>query len=71
MKMTFNIKDDEDHIKLGQLLKAAGIADTGSEAKEMILEGEVLLNGEVCLMRGKKIYKGDRVSCRGKEIEIL
>ncbi len=69
--MTFNIKEDEEYIKLGQLLKAAGIADTGSESKEMILEGEVLLNGEVCLMRGKKVYSGDRVSCRGKEIEIL
>ena len=69
--MTFNIKEDKEYIKLGQLLKAADVVDSGSEAKELILGGEVLLNGEVCLMRGKKIHAGDRVSCRGKEIEIL
>lgn len=49
-------------IKLDQLLKFAGVAETGSMAKEMILEGEVFLNGEPCEIRGKKIYPGDQVT---------
>ena len=48
-----------EYIKLDQLLKFAGLTDTGGLAKEIIQEGLVKVNGEVCTMRGKKIRKGD------------
>ena len=50
-----------EYIKLDQLLKFTGIADSGSFAKELIYEGFVSYNGEVCTMRGKKVYPGDKV----------
>lgn len=50
-----------EFIKLDSLLKFSGVCDSGSFAKEIILEGFVLYNGEVCLMRGKKVYPGDCV----------
>ena len=46
----------EDFIKLGQALKAAGMVDSGVEAKIVILNGEVMVNGEVEYQRGKKLY---------------
>lgn len=59
-------------IKLNQLLKFAGICSSGGEADILIKEGLVKYNGEVCLMRGKKVYSGDSVVVDGKEkIEIL
>jgi len=56
-----NIKITTEYIKLDQLLKFSGIADNGSFAKEIILDGLVKYNGEVCTMRGKKVYPGDKV----------
>ena len=56
-----NIKITTEYIKLDQLLKFSGIADNGSFAKEIILDGLVKNNGEVCTMRGKKVYPGDKV----------
>lgn len=50
-----------DFIKLDQLLKFAEVIDSGGYAKLLIQEGFVLLNGEVCTIRGKKIYSGDLV----------
>ncbi len=67
-KQVFRLKDE--HIKLGQLLKAVGIAESGSEAKEMILEGQVTVNGEVSLQRGKKCVPGDVVEWNGRQVEI-
>ena len=64
------LKLKDDHIKLGQALKAAGLADSGVEAKIHILEGEVLVNGEVCTMRGKKLHTGDVVTFGGQQITI-
>ena len=55
------IKIHTEFIKLDQLLKFSGAAETGGMAKEMIVEGDVSVNGEVCTMRGKKIRPGDRV----------
>lgn len=49
-------------IKLDQLLKLAGICETGGHAKEVIAEGLVTVNGEVCLMRGKKLRPGDVIA---------
>ena len=52
----------DEFIKLGQALKAAGFVDSGVEAKEVITEGLVLVNGEVDTRRGKKIYNGNAKS---------
>ena len=65
-----NIKIDNDFIKLDSLLKLAGIAQTGGQAKIFIQDGEVNYNGEVCLMRGKKVYKGDKVEIFDEIINV-
>ena len=64
------IKLREEYIKLGQALKAAGLVASGVEAKEVILEGLVKVNGKVELQRGKKLYGGDIVNFDGEEIKI-
>lgn len=51
-----------DFIKLDQLIKYAGIAYSGAEAKDMVINGCASVNGEVCTMRGKKIRSGDVVN---------
>lgn len=55
------VKISTEFIKLDQLLKFSGIAESGSDAKDMILDGIVSVNGEICTMRGKKIRPGDEV----------
>lgn len=60
-----------EFIKLDALLKFSGLAYTGGEAKILIQEGQVLVNGEVCTMRGKKIRSGDTVSLDGEEVTVL
>lgn len=60
----------DEYIKLGQSLKAAGMADSGAEAKEMIQNGEVCVNGEVDTRRGRKLYSGDIVTFNGEDIKI-
>ena len=57
-------------IRLDQLLKFAGVAESGGQAKEMILGEEVRLNGELCLSRGKKIFPGDIITLSGVEIIV-
>lgn len=54
------IKDD--FIKLGQALKLAGLVSSGVDAKILITEGEVTVNGEVDTRRGRKLYPGDEVT---------
>lgn len=54
-------------IKLEQFLKFANVAETGGIAKMMISDGIVEVNGEVCLMRGKKLYDNDKVSVNFEE----
>ena len=61
----------EEYIKLGQALKAAGLVESGVEAKIVIQEGEVMVNGETEFQRGKKLYDGDVVSFRGEQIKIV
>ena len=65
---SFKIKDD--HIKLGQVLKAAGIVESGVDAKYAILDGLVKVNGNVELQRGKKLYPGDMVEYQGETLKI-
>ena len=60
-----------EFIKLDSLLKFAGLTDTGGLAKEIIQQGLVKVNGEVCTMRGKKIRSGDTVAVEGYEVTIL
>ena len=57
-------------IRLDQLLKYTGIAETGGHAKELIADGEVFVNGQACLQRGKKIFPGDEVSWEGCDIFV-
>ena len=59
-----------EFIKLQDLLKFASLVSTGGEAKERIQAGEVTVNGEVCLMRGKKIRPGDDVVFRGEHYTV-
>lgn len=65
------VKISTEFIKLEGFLKFAGVVGTGGEAKLMIQNGEVSLNGEVCLMRGKKIRPGDVVTLHGIEMKVL
>ncbi len=60
----------DEFIKLGQALKLAGLVDSGIDAKAVILEGKVKVNGEVDLRRGKKLYKGDTFSYNGEEVIV-
>ncbi len=62
------IKDE--FIKLGQAMKLAGLADSGIMAKEVIQNGEVLVNGEKETRRGKKIYPGDSFSYKGMNVKV-
>lgn len=64
------IKIDSEFIKLDSLLKYASIVQTGGEAKNLILDEQVLLNGEVVTQRGKKIRKDDIVETLGYKIII-
>lgn len=64
------IKLREEFIKLGQALKAAGLVESGVEAKEVIQDGLVSVNGEIDTRRGRKLYDGDVVIFDGEEIKI-
>ena len=64
------IRQNEELIKLGQALKAVGAVESGVEAKEVIQEGLVLVNGEIDTRRGRKLYEGDLVEFDGIQIKI-
>lgn len=64
------IKLRTEYIKLGQALKAAGLVESGVDAKDVIVNGEVKVNGTTEIQRGKKLYNGDIVSFNGVEIKI-
>lgn len=68
--MAESIKITTEFIKLDALLKFASMVGSGGEAKMLIQDGQILVNGEVCTMRGKKIRSGDRVSFGDKEVVI-
>lgn len=65
---TLYLKDD--FIKLGQALKAAGLCESGVDAKFAVQDGLVKVNGEVDERRGRKLYDGDIVEFEGKQIKI-
>ena len=64
------IKLRDEYIKLGQALKAAGLVESGVEAKYAIQERHVKVNGETETQRGKKLYGGDVVEFQGQTIQI-
>ena len=64
------IKLRDEYIKLGQALKAAGLVESGVEAKDVIVDGLVKGNGEVETQRGKKLHVGDKVEFDGEVISI-
>ena len=64
------IKLRDEYIKLGQALKAAGLVESGVEAKIVIQNGEVFVNGRPELQRGKKLTGGEVISYNGQEIRI-
>lgn len=64
------IKLRDEYIKLGQALKAAGLVGSGVEAKIVIQDGEVTVNGQTELQRGKKLHDGDIVEFEGNQIKI-
>lgn len=65
------IKIRDEFIKLGQALKLAGVVEDGVEAKYVITDGLVKVNGEVDERRGRKVYEGDVISYDGKEIKVI
>ena len=69
--MDFKLRQDDEFIKLGQLLKACNLAGNGGEAKVRILEGDVKVNGSIETARGKKIKAGDRVEIDDVCIDII
>ncbi len=64
------IKIKEEFIRLDSLLKLSNLVNTGGHAKVVIQNGEVLVNGTVCTMRGKKIRNGDICEFNGEEITV-
>ena len=64
------IKLRDEYIKLGQAPKAAGLVESGVEAKIVITDGEVTVNGQVETQRGKKLHGGDIVEFDGEQIKI-
>lgn len=67
--MEISIKTE--YIKLDQLLKFSALAESGAMAKDMILDGIVSVNGETCLMRGKKIRAGDTVTIEFEDEQVM
>lgn len=64
------IKLRDEYIKLGQALKAAHLVDSGLDAKDVITQGLVLVNGEIEVRRGRKLYDGDEVIFDDQKISI-
>jgi ribosome-associated protein len=59
-----------DYIKLDQFLKWQGLIETGGQAKQLILDGAVRVNGEVERRRGRKLVTGDKVAIGGKTLTV-
>ncbi len=65
------IKIHTEYIKLDDLLKFAGILGSGGQAKAVILDGLVKVNGEVCTMRGKKLRGGEIIEFMGNKLKVI
>jgi ribosome-associated protein len=60
----------EDMIRLGQLLKLSGLAESGTEARSLVQEGLVQVNGEVETRRGRQLHRGDLVTVDGERVRV-
>lgn len=68
---TLKLRQTDEFIKLGQAIKAVGFVGSGVEAKDVIQQGMVEVNGEVCTMRGKKCVDGDVITFEGQTLKIV
>jgi len=68
--IVITIKEEEEYIKLGQALKKAGLVSSGVEAKIVINDGLVKVNGEIDTRRGRKLYKGDMFEYNGTAVRV-
>lgn len=66
-----SIREGDEFIKLGQALKKAGLVGSGVDAKMVIQDGLVSVNGEVEVQRGKKLHGGEIVSYDGEQVKIV
>lgn len=66
-----SIREEDEFIKLGQALKKAGLVGSGVDAKMVIQDGLVSVNGEVELQRGKKLYGGEVISFNGEQVKVV
>lgn len=64
------LRSNEEFIRLDNIIKMSGGVETGGQAKIVIQNGEVKVNGEVCTMRGKKMRKGDKAEFKGTIFEV-
>ncbi len=78
MKVTVKVKESfipvpivTEFIKLEAALKLCNAVSSGGEGKAVILDGQVIVNGETCLMRGKKLYNGDSFAYLGQSYQIV
>ncbi len=69
--ITVNIREEDEFIKLGQALKKASLVGSGVDAKIVIQDGQVQVNGQTELQRGKKLHDGDVVTYDGETIQIV
>lgn len=69
--ITVNIREKDEFIKLGQALKKASLVGSGVDAKMVIQDGQVQVNGQTELQRGKKLHDGDVVTYDGETIQIV
>ena len=65
------IEISTEYIKLDSFLKLCGVSDTGGEAKLLVKSGNVLVDGQPCTMRGKKLYPGTTVTAVGESFEVV
>ena len=69
--ITVNIREEDEFIKLGQALKKASLVGSGVDAKMVMQDGQVQVNGQTELQRGKKLHDGDVVTYDGETIQIV
>ena len=71
LRKNIELKLRDEFIKLGQAMKAAGIVSSGIDAKMLIQDGQVTVNGEVETRRGRKLYDGDVFEFEGDEVRVV
>ena len=64
------VKINTEFIRLSQMMKMANIAQSGGEAKQLILQEQVIVNNEICTQKGKKLYQDDTIEFNGKKYVI-